>query len=221
VTKNQLLAVLAAFFLAVGGLAAYLWMGPDSAPGATGDDAGYTLTPTDRTMGNKNAKVVLIEYAAPSCPHCAAFNETTMPVLKASYIDTGKMLYVFRVFPLRPDDGAAEKIARCLPEDKYFSFIDLLFRNQPIWDVEFGVTDVHGGLVRLGRMAGLSAEQVDKCIDNAAEDSRINAVAAEGERRYSVSATPTLILNGTKINNASPAELSKLIDAELAKSSAK
>ena len=92
----------------------------------------------------------------------------TFPQLKAKYIDTGKIFYVFRVFPLRPDDGAAEKIARCLPEDKYFSFIDLLFRNQPKWDVEYGVQSpegVHDGLVLLGRIAGMSAEQVDQCID--------------------------------------------------------
>ena len=106
------------------------------------------------------------------------------------------MFYVFRVFPLRPDDGTAEKIARCLPEDKYFSFIDLLFRNQPKWDVEYGVTDVHGGLVLLGRIAGMSADQVDKCIDNKTEDDRINKVAADGETKYNITGTPTLIVDG-------------------------
>jgi len=217
VNKNQLLVVLAALVVAVAGLTAYLMFGSDSAQTAGGATGGWTIEASDRTLGKKDAKAVLIEYAAPSCPHCAAFNEGVFPILKTNYIDTGKVLYVFRVFPLRPDDGAAEKIARCLPEDKYFAFIDLLFRNQPLWDPEFGVTDVHGGLVRLGRMAGMSAEQVDKCIDNSAEDARINAVAAEGERRYSVNATPTLILNGTVVNNTSAAELSKLIDAELAK----
>ena len=216
--KNQLLVVLAAFVVAVLGLGAYLMFGTESGPSASSSTTGgWTIEATDRTLGNKQAKAVLIEYAAPSCPHCAAFNEQVFPTLKANYIETGKLFYVFRVFPLRPDDGAAEKIARCLPEDKYFAFIDLLFRNQPLWDPEFGVTDVHGGLVRLGRMAGMSAEQVDKCIDNSAEDTRINAVAAEGERRYGVNATPTLILNGTVVNNTSAAELSKLIDAELAK----
>src|SRR5579863_3661123 len=98
---------------------------------------GYTLTDHDRTMGNAKAKLVLIEYAAPSCPVCAQFNSATFPQLKADYIDTGKVYYLFRLFPLRADDAAAEKIARCLPEDKYFPFIDLLFRNQPKWDVEY------------------------------------------------------------------------------------
>lgn len=215
--KNQLLAVLAVIVLAVGGLTAYLMFGSGSNPSAVG--SGYTIHPTDRTMGNKDAKVVLIEYAAPSCPFCARFSEQVLPEIKKNYVDTGKVLFVFRVFPIRPDDGAVEKIGRCLPEDKYFQFIDLAFRNHPLWNPEYGVTDTHGGLVRLGRMAGMSAEQVDKCIANSAEDDRINRVAAEAERLYGVNSTPTLILNGTNIGvgGGSAADLNKLIDAELAK----
>jgi len=185
------------------------------------DAKGYELAPTDRTLGNRNAKVVLIEYAAPSCPVCAAFNAQNFPRLKAQYIDTGKIFYVFRVFPLRGDDGLAEKIARCLPEDKYFAFIDLLFKNQPKWDVEYGVTPdgAHEGLVLLGRIAGMSREQVDKCMDNKAEDDRINKVSSEAQSRYSVNATPTFVLNGTSIGSGNiPFDsMSKLLDTELAK----
>jgi protein-disulfide isomerase len=220
VTKNQLLILLAAFVLLAGGLAAWLTFGSDlsTSGGATATNAGYEILPTDRTMGNRNAKAVLIEYGASSCPVCAAWSAESFPILKTRYIDTGKVFYVFRQFPIRPDDGAAEKIARCLPEDKYFPFIDLLWRNQPLWDVEFGVTDVHGGLVRLGRMAGLSADQVDKCIDNKAEDDRINKQTADAESRYGITGTPTFILNGTSIGsgNLPISDMSKTIDAALA-----
>ncbi len=183
---------------------------------------GYELFPTDRTMGNPKSPVVLIEYAAPSCPVCAAFNVQAFPQIKAKYIDTNKIFYVFRVFPLRPDDGEAEKIARCLPEDKYFSFIDLLFKNQPKWDVEYGVQapeGVHEGLVLLGRIAGMSREQVDQCMVNKAEDDRINKVSADGEARYSITGTPTFILNGVSVGSGNiPYEtMSKLLDTELAK----
>ena len=218
-TKNQLLILLAAFVLLAGGLAAWLTFGSNlSTSGSTATNAGYEILPTDRTMGNRNAKAVLIEYGASSCPVCAAWSANSFPILKTKYIDTGKVFYVFRQFPIRPDDGAAEKIARCLPEDKYFPFIDLLWRNQPLWDVEFGVTDVHGGLVRLGRMAGLSADQVDKCIDNKAEDDRINKQTADAESRYNVTGTPTFILNGTSIGsgNLQISDMSKTIDAALA-----
>ena len=218
-TKKQLLILLAAFVLIAGGLAAWLAMGDSSTGTGAGAQAGFTLLPTDKTLGNPKAKVTLIEYGAPSCPVCAAFNANTFDQFKKAYIDTGKVHYVFRVFNLRPDDAAAEKIARCLPEDKYFSFIDLLFRNQPLWDVEFGVTDVHGGLVRLGRMAGLSAEQVDKCIENKAEDERINKVQAEAESHYSINSTPTFLLNGNNIGSGALSfeQLSQSVDAELAK----
>ncbi|HWA68921.1 MAG TPA: thioredoxin domain-containing protein [Rhizomicrobium sp.] len=218
--KQIFIALGVVLVLVLGGLTWFL-MG-DSGGGGTVSASGYTLQPTDRTLGNPKSKVVLIEYGAPSCPVCAAFNVTGFPQIKAKYIDTGKINYVFRVFPLRPDDGAAEKIARCLPEDKYFSFIDLLFKNQPKWDVEYGVQSpegVHDGLVLLGRIAGMSREQVDQCIGNKAEDDRINKVATEGESRYSITGTPTFILNGVNVGSGNMAfeTLSKLIDAALAK----
>jgi protein-disulfide isomerase len=180
---------------------------------------GYTIVPGDRTLGNPKAKVVLIEYAAPSCPVCAAFNAQSFAQVKQNYIDTGKIYYVLRVFPIRADDGTAEKIARCLPPDRYFSFMDLLFRNQPMWDVENGVLDVHGGLVRVAAMAGMTPQKVDSCIANPAEDARINKAAADGEARYHITGTPTFVLNGTPVGQGtlpSYADMRGYLDSALA-----
>jgi protein-disulfide isomerase len=229
---RKMLFILLALLLVAGGATAgtvyYYVYGPGSVAAPPGP-GGYTLVPTDRTLGNPKAKVVLIEYAAPMCPHCAHLNEVSFGPLKTNYIDTGKIYYVFRVFPIGPDDGPAEKIARCLPEDKYFAFIDLLFRNQPLWDSEYSQENpalatpdgVHAGLVQLGRRAGMSADQVDKCIENNAEDERINKVAADGASRYGITGTPTFVLNGNPIFNGSVPtyeQLAQALDAELAKS---
>jgi len=225
-SRKTLLIVLGlAVLIAAGGIGYYFTSGTGET--ATANGQGFTIVPSDRVLGNRNAKVVLIEYAAPSCPVCANFNAQTFPRLKAQYIDTGKVFYVFRVFPLRGDDGLAEKIARCLPEDKYFAFIDLLFKNQPKWDVEYSFQNqalaspegVHDGLVLLGRIAGMSKEQVDQCIAGTAEDARINKIASEAESRYGVNATPTFILNGTSIGSGNiPFDtMAKLLDTELAK----
>lgn len=216
-SRRNPLVVLGLVALMAAGLAA---CGEDEKPSASGQ--GYEILPSDRTLGNPKSKVVLIEYAAHSCPACAAFNEQTFPRLKANYIDTGKIFYVFRLFPLRADDGAAEKIARCLPEDKYFTFVDLLFRNQPKWDVEYGVPSgegVRAGLVLLGRIAGMSEQQVDQCMVNKAEDDRINKVASDGEARYGITGTPTFILNGVSQGSGGiPYDrMAKLLDDELAK----
>jgi protein-disulfide isomerase len=221
-SKRQLFILLGLAVLVVaGGLAWYFLNAPagtTSTATAAGGGPGYTLTSHDRTMGNPKAKVVLIEYAAPSCPVCANFNGATFPLLKQNYIDTGKVYYVFRLFPLRSDDGAAEKLARCLPEDKYFPFIDLLFRNQSKWDVEYGVQDVHDELVRLARVAGMSADQADKCMTDTSQDGLINQIAQDGGQKYNITGTPTIVVNGV----AQPSgfipydSLQKTIDAALA-----
>lgn len=214
--KNPFLVLGLMALMAVG----FAACGEDEKPSASGQ--GFEVLPSDRTLGNPKSKVVLIEYAAHSCPVCAAFNEQTFPRLKANYIDNGKIFYVFRLFPLRADDGAAEKIARCLPEDKYFTFVDLLFRNQPKWDVEYGVQageGVRAGLVLLGRIAGMSEEQVGQCMVNKAEDDRINKVASDAQSRYGITGTPTFILNGVSqgSGNIPYDTMAKLLDAELAK----
>jgi protein-disulfide isomerase len=224
VSRKTLYIIIGVIVLVAAAAGAWFLMGDSGGSTAT---AGYTLQPSDRTMGNPKSKVVLIEYFAPSCPVCAAFSVSNFPKIKANYVDTGKIFYVFRVFPLRPDDGAAEKIARCLPEDKYFAFIDLLFKNQPKWDVEYSQMNpalatpegVHQGLVLLGRIAGMSAQQVDQCMDNKAEDERINKVSSEGEKLYSITGTPTFILNGVNVGSGNLAydTLAKLLDTELAK----
>jgi len=220
VSRKQIWIAVAVLVLIAAAGIGYYWSSGPATP--EGPSAGYEILPTDRVLGNSKSKVVLIEYAAPSCPVCAAFNAQSFGRIKSEYIDTGKIFYVFRVFPLRGDDGSAEKIARCLPEDKYFSFIDLLFKNQPKWDVEYGVQSpegVHQGLILMGRIAGMSADQVDRCMANTAEDTRINNVAADGEKRYSITGTPTFILNGVNLGSGNiPYDtLKKLLDKELAK----
>jgi protein-disulfide isomerase len=221
VKRNQLLFGIVGIAVVVILVAAYfVFYGSNTGTAdSTVDRANVTITAADRTLGKKDAPVLMVEYAAPICPHCAHFNETMFPQLKANYIDTGKVYYVFRVFPLQSADVAAEAIARCLPADNYFQFIDLLFRNQPKWDPENGVQDVHGGLVQMGRIAGLSAEQVDRCIGNQAEQQRIAKVGEDATTRYSINGTPTFIINGQIHSTfANWQELKDYMDAQLKKS---
>jgi len=175
----------------------FVFYGGSSDDNATaGDKSGMQIVDTDRHLGSPKAPITLIEYAAPSCPHCAHFNETLFGQLKANYIDTGKVYYVFRVFPISQVDYAAESMARCLPPDNYFQFIDLLFRNQPKWDPEYQIPDVHGALVQMGRIAGMSEGQVDRCIANQSEQQRIAKVAQDAQTKYNLNSTPTFIANG-------------------------
>lgn len=180
----------------------------------------YAVYKDDRTIGAPSAPVVLIEYAAPTCPHCAHFNATVLPSLKKDYIDTGKVLYVLRVFPISPVDGAIEMVARNLPKDKYFGYIDFLFRNQPQWDPEYGVTDVKGALTKLSAQAGVDAAAFARGLADKNEPDRINRIAQDGQMRYNINAVPTIVLNGTPLPSqdaSSYPALKAKIDAILAK----
>jgi protein-disulfide isomerase len=186
-------------------------------PAAAATSPGYTVTPHDMTLGNPKAKAVMIEYAAPICPHCAHFNATVMPLLKKNYIGPGKLFYVFRVFPLQAADGAAEKLARCMPKERYFPFMDQLFANQKDWDPEYGVTGVRGALVKQVAKQGMSEAQFNACLKDPKPDAMINKVAQEGIDRYHLDHTPTVVLNGTVQADATWDSLKPAIDKALAK----
>lgn len=222
-TRNQLVIIAVAVLVVIGAAVGYYAYFPSTSAAdivATAEGPGYTLTADDRTMGSRKAPIVVIEYAAPTCPHCAHFDMDVFPILKKNYIDAGKVLYVFRVFPLHPSDGAAEAMARCMPADKYFEFIDLLFQNQAMWDWENGVGDIHGGLVKVGGIAGMNPQKVDACIGDQAMQERINKVAKDGQERYNIMATPTFVINGEVDRSGAmvtPEGMQGLLDGLLAK----
>ncbi|MEJ0043863.1 MAG: thioredoxin domain-containing protein [Rhizomicrobium sp.] len=173
-SRNQiLLGVIVAALLALGAAAWFIMGKPDTDPTAgSGSGGGPVTTADDRTLGDPKAPAVVIEYAAPMCPHCKRMNEEGIPDLKANYIDKGKVFYIFRVFPIGAADVPAETLARCLPKESYFPFIDLLYSKQESWDPEYGITDVQGGLIALARIAGLTSDQALACMNDKAKQAR-------------------------------------------------
>jgi protein-disulfide isomerase len=163
---------------------------------ATRERAGGTVTAADRSIGSPKAPILMIEYASLTCPPCARFNLDVLPLLKTKYIDSGKVHFVFRIFPLNAADLAAEAIARCVPANSYMHFIDTMYRNQKEWDPEFGVNNAHEGLVAMGRMAGMNADRVDQCIENKAEVERATKVGADAQKRYNITGAPAFVING-------------------------
>jgi len=160
------------------------------------------VKPTDRVMGKADAPAVVIEYASMTCPHCARVAHDVIPKLVEKYVNTGKVRFVFREYPL---DGAARMaaaLARCVPEDKFFSFIDLLFANQDKWlqdfdqDSQLTREDVIEGLAQMGRFAGLSRERVEACSSDAANLKVVDDNWKEAQTLYGVDSTPTFIIGG-------------------------
>jgi len=198
-TQTQILYGVVAAAVVVLLVATYLvvWGGSGEGPLPTGAAFTIKVQPRDRTMGSPNAPIQFVEYAAPSCPHCAHWNEAVFPKFKAQYIDTGKVYYIFRVFPLSPIDAAVEAMARCLPKESYFQFIDMMFRNQDRWDPDgHDIPDVHAALVNMGRIAGMSEDRVNACISNQDKLNEISDVGDQAHKRFGINSTPSFIVNG-------------------------
>ena len=148
----------------------------------------------DESLGDANAPNVIIEYASMTCPHCARFTNEVFPLLKKRFIDTGKVRYIFREFPLDPLAGGAAALARCAGKDKFFPTIELLFRTQETWAVEHPEQP----LLDTVKQVGFTEESFKACL---ADQKLLDGLVAERDRAakdFKVDATPTFFINGEK-----------------------
>jgi protein-disulfide isomerase len=202
--KITIVAAGAAAFIALIALSAFSTRGnhanaaeETAAPTPTAGPAAESTLP-EMSLGKADAPVTIIEYSSLSCPHCAAFHKDVLPALKSEYIDTGKVRYVVREFPLNDAALAGSVIARCLDPSRYFAFTDLLFSKQEEWAFK---EDAFTPLKRLARQAGMSEDQFNKCIDDEALQKKILAVREQGSKE-GVNATPSFFVNGKLLKGA-------------------
>lgn len=168
----------------------------------------------ERSLGNSQAKVTIIEYSSLTCPHCADFHRDVLPQIKAEYIDKGLVRLILRDFPLDGRAMAAAMVARCVPPDRYFGFVDMLFRDQQAWARgNDPLTDIK---VR-AQLAGLAPADVDACLADKALLQGIQACAQEGQKRDGINSTPSFLIDGRPMAGAhSFADFKKVIDETLA-----
>jgi protein-disulfide isomerase len=169
----------------------------------------------DMILGSEKATVTVIEYASMTCPHCAHFDETTYPELKKNYIDTGKIRYIFREFPLDSLAAAASMLARCAGEkdkDKYFALIDTLFRQQRTWAIDKPLPP----LLAIAKQAGFTQQSFEACLANQPILDGIESVRNRAAEVFKVDSTPTFFINGAIYKGALEYDaMAKLIDAQI------
>lgn len=174
-------------------------------PAASGDLSGMNEAPGigERSLGPADAKVVMVEYASATCPHCADFHRDTWPTIKKEYVDTGKVRYVFREFPFDDLALAAFMVARCAPAEQYFPIIDILFEQQALWS---RAQDPRTALFKVAQLAGFTQESFDACLNNEEVARGIIDIREKADKTFGVQSTPTFFINGTKISGAKPVE---------------
>lgn len=149
----------------------------------------------DMTLGDPKAPNVVIEYASMTCPHCDRFHNEVYRPFKAKYIDTGKVYFIFRDFPLDPLAAAASVVAHCAPKERFFPIIDLLFDHQDQWAF---VQDPVTALQNMVKQAGFTEQSFNACLTNQSLLDGVNAEKDRAQKELGVDATPTFFINGKK-----------------------
>jgi protein-disulfide isomerase len=198
ITRRAFTAALSMTGLAaLAGLTPLRLIGAAMAQSATAADVAKPVSLPDMALGPADASVTIVEYASMTCPHCARFDEEVFPKIKSEYIDTGKVRYVFREFPLNIKDLACAMLARNIAKDdgaKYFAVIDIMFRQQ-----DQLIEKTSDTLKLIGRQAGLSAQAVEDCLKDQAMQDKLATNQKFAEDVLKVEGTPTFFINNQVI----------------------
>ena len=219
--RNILVALGAAVIAAVG---IGYWMSqgstPDTPPALeqqADTSAADTATSEvlEMVLGDENAPVTVVEYASYTCPHCRNFHEQVFGELKANYIDTGKIKFVYREVYFDKFGLWAGMIARCAGPDRYFGVTDLLYEKQAEWLASRNDAQIAADLRKIGLSAGMTGEQLDACLADGAKAQAMVEVFQANAEADSVRSTPTFIIDGESYTNMNYADFSAILDERL------
>jgi protein-disulfide isomerase len=218
--------LIAGVVVVVAGIAGFLaWQHyQTSAPAASPGQAPADLKPIDSplakqqpddmVMGDANAPITMIEYSSLSCPHCARFQKDVLPKIKTDFIDTGKVKFIPRDFPLNKPAVQAAQFAHCAGPMRFFALEDALFKTQDQWLTENAVE----ALANIAATAGMDRPTFDACLANKDIEAKIVASRKSGEDAFQINATPTFIINGVKLEGEQSYDDLKALFAKLSPS---
>ena len=215
-SRRELLTATATTAIAaatISGIGLPLFTTPALADDPSPADLAEAVGPAgDVVLGSDKAPVTIYEYASMTCPHCAHFSEETFPELKKRYIDTGKVKYIFREFPLDALAAAGFMLARCAGNDKFMPIVETLFAKQADWVVKEPIEP----LKAIAKQFGFTEQSFDECLKNQKVLDNIQAVRDRAVQKFGVNSTPTFFVNGKRIQgDVSIDALAKEIDPYL------
>ena len=169
----------------------------------------------DMVLGDANAPITMIEYASYTCPHCGSFHQNTYPQLKADFIDTGKVKFIFREVYFDRFGLWASMVARCGGQERFFGITDLMFKTQADWTRAGEPVAIADELRKIGRIAGLNDEELNSCLQNEENAKTLVEWYQANAARDEISSTPSFLINGTKYGNMSYSEMKSLLEGML------
>ena len=162
-------------------------------------------------LGNKDAKIVVIEYASMTCIHCANFHKEVYPKIKKNYIDTNKIKFIFRDFPLDKQALFGSVLTKCAPKEKYFDFVKLILNTQKKWIASDNT--FQDKLKNIGKLAGLNENKINTCFKDEQIVDNILKSRSDAEKKYNITSTPSLIINEKIYSAMSYETFEKIIES--------
>lgn len=172
----------------------------------------------EMTLGNPDAKVTLIEYASFTCPHCATFHKESFEQLRADYIDTGKINFVYREVYFDRFGLWAGIVARCgeNADSRYFGIAEMLYAQQSEWARQETPAEIVESLRKIGKAAGLADADLDQCFKDGDKAQALYALYLKNAKADGVDSTPSFVINGKKYSNMPYDEMTAILDEALA-----
>ncbi len=150
----------------------------------------------DHVLGNEKASITVVEYASMTCSHCARFYNEVFQPFKKKYIDTGKVRFILREFPLDPVAAGVSALARCQSADKYYSTIELFFEQQKNWAF---ADDPSKAIFPIAEKVGFTKQTYEACLTDTKLSTAIEDSALKAREKFSVKGVPAFFINGEKL----------------------
>ena len=197
--RNTLIMGAAASLAAIIGL-----QGAQAQDGSTKDVAALAeVALPDKVLGNPNAEVTVIEYASPTCPHCAAFHQDVYPQFKAEYIDTGKVKFVLRPFTRNVLDAVVFMLAEAAGGDRYFEVVNAYFKNFEQWA---GSERPRDAILEIAKQLGFTDESFEAALTNQELFTALEGMREQALNEFNLEGTPTFYINGKQLTGGKTLE---------------
>ena len=149
-------------------------------------------------LGKDSAPVKIKIFSSLTCPHCANFHIKVLPEIKKKYVESGKVQLIFIDFPLDQFAFNASKLLHCLEQKKQILFLDTIYEKQDKWTAGSNIEEINQNLKEMVKILGISSAQFDKCLNDDVISDKILNGRIEGQQKYSINSTPTIVINGKK-----------------------
>ena len=153
-------------------------------------------------LGQADAVVKIKIFSSFTCPHCADFHFNVIPELKKKYVDSGKVQLIFIDFPLDQAAFNASKLLHCIDKSRQINFMDIIYKNQSQWTNGSSIENINNNLKKIVKNLGISSSKFEKCLKDEDISDKILNGRIDASQTYSISSTPTIIINEKKLDGS-------------------